>query len=197
MIRLLLATNNKGKIAELRSLLNGLKLVVLTPADFGLKVRVKERGANYLENAVLKAAIFAQTSQTWSLADDSGLEVDALGGAPGLISARYAPGPEATDKDRRRYLVKQLEDYPRPWKASFHSVIAMVGPEGSPIVTRGICQGEIIPEGRGRGGFGYDRIFLLDGTEQTMAELNPEEKNKLSHRAQAVNKLIPVLEGLF
>lgn len=196
MIKLLLATNNQGKLAELRSLLGGLDLVLLSPADLGLKVQVKERGANYLENAVLKAAIFAQASRIWTLADDSGLEVEALDGAPGLYSARYAPGPAATDQDRRRLLVKNLENYPRPWKAAFHSVVALVGPEGSPIVTRGTCPGEIIPEGRGLGGFGYDRIFQLEGSELTMAELSLEKKNSLSHRGKAVGKMIRALQGL-
>jgi XTP/dITP diphosphohydrolase len=197
MIKLLLATNNQGKLDELRSLLDGLDLELLSPDDLNIDVQVKERGTNYLENAVLKAAIFAQASNTWTLADDSGLEVEALDGAPGLFSARYAPQPGATDKDRRRYLVQQLEGSPQPWIAAFHSVVALVGPEGSPIVTRGICQGEIIPEGRGLGGFGYDRIFLLEGSQQTMAELTADEKNSLSHRAKAVKKMIPVLKGLF
>ena len=197
MIKLLLATNNQGKLAELRSLLDGLDFVLLSPADLGLNVQVQERGTNYLENAVLKAAIFAQASKTWTLADDSGLEVEALDGAPGLFSARYAPQPGATDKDRRRFLVKNLEKYPHPWKSSFQSVVALVGPEGSPIVTRGICQGEIIPEGRGVGGFGYDRIFQLEDSGLTMAELTADQKNILSHRALAVGKLIPVLQGLF
>ncbi len=151
MIKLLLATNNQGKLAELRSLLDGLDLVLLSPADLGLNVQVQERGINYLENSVLKAAIFAQASKIWALADDSGLEVEALDGAPGIFSARYAPQPGATDKDRRRFLVQNLEKYPRPWKASFQSVVTLVGPEGSPIVTRGTCQGEIIPAGRGDG----------------------------------------------
>jgi XTP/dITP diphosphohydrolase len=197
MIKLLLATNNQGKLAELRSLLDGLNLTLLSPDDLGIKVQVQERGTNYLENAVLKAAIFSQASKTWSLADDTGLEVEALEGAPGLYSARYATQPGATDQDRRRLLVKQLEKFPRPWKAAFHSVVAMVGPEGSPIVTRGICRGEIIPDGRGEGGFGYDRIFQLEESGKTMAELTPEEKNALSHRGQAVSKIIPVLQALF
>lgn len=197
MINLLLATNNQGKLAELRSLLNGLNINLLSPSDLDIDAQVKERGTNYLENAVLKAAIFAQASQTWTLADDSGLEVEVLDGAPGVYSARYAPQPGANDKDRRRFLVQNLEKHPRPWKAAFHSVVALVGPEGSPIVTRGICQGEIIPEGRGLGGFGYDRIFQLEGSDQTMAELSPEQKNSLSHRAKAIGKLIPVLQALF
>lgn len=197
MIKLLLATNNQGKLAELRSLLSGLELTLLSPADLGLELKVKERGMNYLENAVLKAAIFADAAQLWTLADDSGLEVDVLGGAPGLHSARYSPQPNATDKDRRLFLVENLKEHPRPWKAAFHSVIALVGPEGSPIVTRGICPGDIIPEDRGHGGFGYDKIFRLAANGLTMAELTPEKKNQISHRAQAANKLVPILETLF
>lgn len=197
MIKLLLATNNQGKLAELRSLLSGLDLELLSPADLGLELQVKERGLNYLENAVLKAAIFADAAQLWTLADDSGLEVDVLDGAPGLLSARYSPQPNASDKDRRLYLIKNLKGFPRPWKATFHSVIALVGPEGSPIVTRGTCLGDIIPEDRGHGGFGYDKIFRLAANGLTMAELTPAKKNQISHRAQAVAKLIPILETLF
>jgi XTP/dITP diphosphohydrolase len=197
MIKLLLATNNQGKLAELRSLLSGLELELLSPADLGLELNVKERGMNYLENAVLKAAIFADAAQLWTLADDSGLEVDVLDGAPGLYSARYSPQPDASDKDRRLFLVQNLKAYTRPWKAAFHSVIALVGPEGSPIVTRGICPGDIIPEDRGHGGFGYDKIFRLAANGLTMAELTPEKKNQISHRAQAVSKLVPILETLF
>jgi XTP/dITP diphosphohydrolase len=197
MIKLLLATNNQGKLAELRSLLSGLDLELLSPADLGLEIQVKERGLNYLENAVLKAAIFADAAQLWTLADDSGLEVDVLDGAPGLHSARYAPQPNASDKDRRLFLVQNLKEFTRPWKATFHSVIALVGPEGSPIITRGVCPGDIIPEDRGHGGFGYDKIFRLAANGLTMAELTPEVKNQLSHRAQAAAKLIPILETLF
>ena len=197
MIKLLLATNNQGKLAELRSLLSGLNIELLSPKDLDLDIQVQERGLNYLENAVLKAAIFADAAKIWTLADDTGLEVDALGGAPGLFSARYAPEPNATDKDRRRYLVHNLEGTPHPWKASFQCVVALVGPEGSPIVTSGSCPGDIVPEGRGHGGFGYDRIFRLEGSGLTMAELTTDKKNELSHRALAVKKLIPILESLF
>ena len=197
MIKLLLATNNQGKLAELRSLLSGLELELLTPADLDLNLQVEERGLNYLENAVLKAAIFADAAQMWTLADDSGLEVDLLDGAPGLHSARYVPEPDATDKDRRQYLIQNLKEFPRPWKATFQCVIALVGPEGSPIVTRGTCPGDIIPEDRGHGGFGYDKIFRLEATGLTMAELIPENKNQVSHRAQAALKLVPILETLF
>ena len=197
MIKLLLATNNQGKLAELQTLLNGLDLELLSPADLGLELQVEERGLNYLENAVLKAAIFADAAQMWTLADDSGLEVDVLDGAPGLYSARYAPQSGASDSDRRRYLIEQLKEFPRPWKATFQCVIALVGPEGSPIVTRGACPGDIILEDRGHGGFGYDKIFRLAANGLTMAELTPEKKNQLSHRAQATAKLIPIIETLF
>lgn len=197
MIKLLLATNNNGKLDELRSLLSGLDLELLSPADLGLDLQVQERGLNYLENAVLKAAIFADAAQLWTLADDTGLEVEALEGAPGLHSARYSPQPGASDKDRRMYLIENLKDHPRPWKAAFHCVIALVGPEGSPIVTRGVCPGDIIPQDRGHGGFGYDKIFRLEDSGLTMAELTPDQKNQVSHRALAVGKLIPILESLF
>ena len=197
MIKLLLATNNQGKLAELRVLLSGLNIELLSPKDLNLDIQVQERGLNYLENAVLKAAIFADATKIWTLADDSGLEVESLDGAPGLFSARYSPEPNATDKDRRRYLVQNLEGTPQPWKASFQCVVALVGPEGSPIVTKGTCPGLIIPKGRGQGGFGYDRIFRLEETGLTMAELTTEQKNELSHRALAVKKLIPILESLF
>ncbi len=197
MNKLLLATNNRGKLAELQSLLSGLNIELLSPEDLDLEIDVQERGLNYLENAVLKAAVFADSAKIWTLADDSGLEVEALNRAPGLYSARYAPKPNATDKDRRRFLVQKLEGTPQPWKASFQSVVALVGPEGSPIITTGTCPGSIIPEGRGHGGFGYDRIFLLEETGLTMAELTTEQKNELSHRAMAVKKLVPILESLF
>ncbi len=197
MIKLLLATNNQGKLAEFQSLLSGLNLELLSPKDLDLDIQVRERGLTYMENAVLKAAIFADSAKIWTLADDSGLKVDALGGAPGLFSARYAPEPNATDKDRRRYLVQNLEGTPQPWKASFECVVALVGPEGSPIVTSGSCPGDIIPEGRFLGGFGYEWIFSVEGSGLTMAELTTDQKNEISHRALAVKKLIPILESLF
>jgi len=193
MIKLLLATNNPGKLTELRSLLTGLDLELVTPADLGLILQVKESGETYRENAVLKASGFARTSNLWSLADDTGLEVKALDGAPGLFSARYAPQPGATDQDRRQYLLQNLEEKPRPWKAAFRCVVALSSPEGSIITQQGRCPGEIIPEERGEGGFGYDPVFLLEDLRLTMAELTMADKNTISHRAQAVQKIVPAL----
>ena len=196
MIKLLLATNNQGKLEELRSLLNGLDLKLVTPADLGLNLQVKETGESYRENAILKAAGFAKATNLWSLADDTGLEVEALDGAPGLYSARYAPQPDATDKDRRLVLLQNLEEKSQPWKAVFRCVVALCGPDGSIITKDGACPGEIIPEERGEGGFGYDPIFLLEVLRLTMAELSLVDKSALSHRSRAVWKILPVLKEL-
>ncbi|MCK4488744.1 MAG: RdgB/HAM1 family non-canonical purine NTP pyrophosphatase [Anaerolineales bacterium] len=196
MIKLLLATNNQGKLAELRSLLDGLDIELVTPADLGLNLQIEETGESYRENAILKAAGFAKASNLWSLADDTGLEVEALDGAPGLHSARYAPQPDATDRDRRLVLLRNLEEKPRPWKAVFRCVVALCGPDGSIITQEGTCPGEIIPDERGEGGFGYDSIFLLEVLQLTMAELSLVDKNNLSHRSRAVWKIIPDLDEL-
>ncbi len=196
MIKLLLATTNQGKLAELRSLLRELDLELVTPADLGLNLQIEETGESYQENAILKAAGFAKASNLWSLADDTGLEVEALDGAPGLYSARYAPQPGATDKDRRLVLLQNLEEKPRPWNAVFRCVVALCGPDGSIITQDGTCPGEIIPDERGEGGFGYDPIFLLEVLQVTMAELSLVDKNNLSHRSRAVWKMVPALTEL-
>jgi XTP/dITP diphosphohydrolase len=197
MNKLLIATNNKGKVLELQGLLKDMGLELVTPADINLNLEVEEDGADYKENATKKALAFAQTSGLVSLADDSGLEVDALGGAPGLYSARYHPKPGANDADRRAYMLENLRNKPRPWTAHFHATIAIAVPGGDVHIVEGNCYGEIIPEERGTGGFGYDPIFLFPKLNKTMAELEMEEKNRLSHRARAVMNAIPVLQKLF
>ncbi|HXQ38817.1 MAG TPA: RdgB/HAM1 family non-canonical purine NTP pyrophosphatase [Anaerolineales bacterium] len=193
MKQLLIATNNKGKIKELQDLLKDTGIELVTPSQVDLKLDVIEDGKTYAENSTKKAIAFAETSHLVSLADDSGLEVDALSGAPGLYSARYSPKPNATDKDRRLYLLKNLKVKPRPWTARFRATIAIAIPNGEIHLAEGICEGEIIPEERGTGGFGYDPIFLLQTLGKTMAELSMDEKNRLSHRARAVMKAKPVL----
>lgn len=193
MKQLLIATNNKGKIRELQDLLKDTDIELVTPSQIDLKLDVIEDGKTYAENSTKKAIAFAETSHLVSLADDSGLEVDALSGAPGLYSARYSPKPNATDKDRRLYLLKNLKVKPRPWTARFRATIAIAIPNGEIHLAEGICEGEIIPEERGTGGFGYDPIFLLQTLGKTMAELSMDEKNRLSHRAKAVMKAKPVL----
>ena len=194
---LLIATNNKGKVTELQELLKDTGIELVTPAQIDLQLDVVEDGNTYAENATKKAIAFANASGMTSLADDSGLEVDALDGAPGLYSARYSPKPNATDADRRAYLLQNLQDKPRPWMARFHATIAIATPNGDVHLTEGICEGEIIPEERGAGGFGYDPIFLLLGLGKTMAELSMDEKNRLSHRAKAVMKAKAILKQIF
>jgi len=197
MKKLLIATNNKGKLLEFQDLLKDTGIELITPADIGLDIDVEEDGATYTENAVKKAVAFAQASGLISLADDSGLEVDALEGAPGLYSARYHPRPGANDADRRAYMLENLKDKPRPWTAHFHATIAIATSEKNVEVVEGDCYGEIIPQERGTGGFGYDPIFLFPELNKTMAELEMEEKNRLSHRAKAVMNAIPVLRKIF
>ena len=197
--RLLIATNNNGKIKELHELLDELDIELVRPSQIQLDLDVLEDGHTYAENATKKAIAFAQASGLISLADDSGLEVEALDGAPGLYSARYGSlnGEKLSDKDRRDYLVKNLQGKPHPWTARFRATIAVAIPNGEIHLTEGVCEGEIISEERGTGGFGYDPIFLLKGLGKTMAELSMEEKNRLSHRARAVMKAKPILESLF
>lgn len=186
MSKLLIATSNRGKLEEIQALFAGLPVTLVTPADLGLKLHVEENGATYAENAALKALAYAQASGLPTLADDSGLEVEALEGAPGLYSARYMPKKGATDADRRAYLLANLQGLPRPWVARFICVVALTQPGGDPVFYEGICPGEIIPEERGTNGFGYDPIFHVENTGLTMAELPMAEKNTLSHRARAV-----------
>lgn len=197
MNRLLIATNNKGKITEFQDLLKDSGIEFVTPSQIGLELEVEEDGTDYAENAGKKAIAFAQASGLISLADDSGLEVEALGGAPGLYSARYSPKPGAKDKDRREFLLGNLKDKPRPWKAHFHATLAIASPSGEIQFAEGNCFGEIIPEERGTGGFGYDPIFLLTELGKTMAELEMGEKNRLSHRARGVMNAMPILRNFF
>lgn len=194
--KVLLATTNKGKIKEFMALLNHLQAEILTPQDLGINMEVDETGETYAANAALKAEAFCLRAGLPALADDSGLEVDALNGAPGIRSARYAPTPGATDADRRRYLIENLKSYPRPWNARFRCVIAIATPDCALQFTEGTCDGEIIPEERGQGGFGYDPVFLIAGGAQTMAELNSEDKNQISHRARATQAALPILKKI-
>ncbi|OQY82651.1 MAG: non-canonical purine NTP pyrophosphatase, RdgB/HAM1 family [Anaerolineae bacterium UTCFX3] len=195
-MKLLLATNNKGKLRELQAILADLPLEILAPADIGLTLEVDEDGLTYAENAAKKALAFQRASGLVCLADDSGLEVDALGGAPGLRSARYSSKPGATDRDRRMTLLQNLADKPRPWTARFRATMAVAGPDGSVEIAEGICEGEISPEERGSGGFGYDPVFFIPEFGRTMAELPEETKNRLSHRARAAQAARPILARL-
>jgi XTP/dITP diphosphohydrolase len=196
MSKLCLASYNQGKIKEFKALLNNLNLELLTPVELDLNLDVPEVGSTYAENAAIKAKAFAQRTGMLTLADDSGLEVEVLGNAPGLFSARFDPKPGASDADRRKYLLEQLKIFPQPWKARFHCSVAVAEPGGNLYLTDGNCEGEIEELERGKHGFGYDPLFFIPALGKTMAELNMEEKNQISHRAMAVRKAIPIILGL-
>jgi XTP/dITP diphosphohydrolase len=194
---LLIASNNKGKTDEIKALLSDLSINLLTPADLGIALDVAEDGKTYAENASKKAAAFAHASGMIALGDDSGLEVDALGGQPGLHSHRFSSIPNASDGDRRKYLLERLGRHARPWAARFRATVAIVLPTGESYLATGQCEGEIIPDERGANGFGYDPIFFIPELGHTMAELEMKEKNRLSHRARAIQNAIPILNKVF
>ncbi|MGD9091653.1 MAG: RdgB/HAM1 family non-canonical purine NTP pyrophosphatase [Anaerolineales bacterium] len=196
MSLILLASSNPGKLHEIQAIMSGTDWKLVTPDQMGLDIEVEESGITYAENAALKARAYAEVSQILTLADDSGLEVDVLGGLPGIKSARFSAKEGATDADRRDYLLARLHDYQRPWLAKFHCTVALARPVGKMYFSSGDCWGEIIPEERGEGGFGYDPIFLIPELGRTMAELTMEEKNQLSHRARAIKAAFPILTNL-
>jgi XTP/dITP diphosphohydrolase len=194
--RLLLATGNKAKIGEYQALLGHLPFQVRIPREEGLDIEVEETGSTMQENVSLKALAYAKASGLVSLADDSGLEVDALGGEPGVMSARYA-GEGASDRERIDFLLAKLEGV--PWegrKARFRCVIGVATPEGWIELREGTCRGIITFEPRGEQGFGYDPVFYLPRLARCMAELTLEEKNRVSHRARAAHKAEAILRRL-
>jgi XTP/dITP diphosphohydrolase len=197
LIKLLVATNNRGKVREYEELLADLPVEITFPLQEGLVLEVDESGKTFEENARIKAVAYARESGLLTLADDSGLEVDALAGAPGVHSARYA-GPGASDADRTRKLLAALAGVPAGQRsARFRCVVALAQPGGAVQTAGGTCEGEIAFGPRGKHGFGYDPVFIVAGRGgQTMAELPPEEKNRISHRARAVAAIRPVLIGL-
>jgi XTP/dITP diphosphohydrolase len=199
MRKLLIATNNPGKRREYEELLAdaALPLQLTFPAEEGIDLDVAESGETFAENAALKARAYAAASGLPTLADDSGLEVDALDGAPGIRSARYA-GPGASDADRYRKLLSALENVPPDDRAArFRCVVAVALPGGRLETAEGRCEGHVGYEPRGEHGFGYDPIFVVAGTGgKTMAELPPEVKNKISHRARAFQAAVPILKRI-
>jgi XTP/dITP diphosphohydrolase len=179
--RLVIASGNAGKLREYRELLadTGFELVAFDS-------EVDEVGETYVENASLKAETVCRRSELPALGDDSGVEVEALGGFPGLHSARLA----STQVERTAELLNRLEGKPRPWNARFVCVVALAAPSQPTQFFEGECRGEIVPEWRGQAGFGYDPIFLVPGTGKTFGEMAPEEKRLYSHRARAVQALL-------
>ena len=194
--QLLLATNNQAKVREYQSLLRDLPYQLVTLAEQGITTAVSEDGETLEENASIKAKAFAAESQLLALADDSGLEVDALGGEPGPLSARYA-GEGASDIERIDYLLARLKDVPGEERtARFRCVIAIATPDGKVELCSGECRGLITLEPRGDHGFGYDPVFYLPELGKTMAELPLPLKNRVSHRGQAARNARQVLERL-
>ena len=186
--KLLLATNNTGKVKEFRNLLAGIPFELVTPKEIGIVMDVDETGATYRENARLKACALATQSGLLTLADDSGIEIDALNGAPGVMSARYA-GENASDAERVNFLLSKLKDVPQEKRtARFYCVIAIAHPDGKVEYCDGECKGTIAFEPSGASGFGYDPVFYLPEFGKAMAELTAEIKNRVSHRARAAQK---------
>jgi len=186
--KLLLATNNQAKVREYKHLLQSLPFELVSLAEQGITTAVSEVGGSLEENARLKATTLAAQSQLMALADDSGLEVDALGGEPGPLSARYA-GEGASDRDRLNYLLARLKGV--PWErrsARFRCVVAIATPDGEVKLCSGECRGVITFEPKGRHGFGYDPVFYLPELGKTMAELPLEIKNQISHRGQVARQ---------
>lgn len=186
--KLLLATNNAGKGKEYRSLLEGIPFDLVTPKELGITMAVEETGTSYKINAQLKACALAAQSGLLTLSDDSGIEVDALHGAPGVISARYA-GENTSDVERVEYLLNKLKGIPQEKRtARFYCVIAVAQPDGKVDFRDGECKGLITLKPCGANGFGYDPVFYLPEFGKTMAELQADVKNKISHRARAAQK---------
>ena len=192
-MKLLIATSNPGKIIEISALLSELPFELVFPSEMGIITTPEETGSTYKKNAVLKARYYYQSSHLPTLADDSGLEVDLLGGQPGLHSARFSPIKNARDADRRKLLLEKLTGKPKPWGAHFKCTVAFINPMREIFTATGQCDGEIIAEERGKNGFGYDPLFLFPQLGKTMAELDLQEKNMISHRALAIKAILPRL----
>jgi len=194
-MKLLIATQNPGKIREFQDLLAPLDTHICFPSDIDLHIEVPEDGDTYADNASQKALAYARASGLLTLADDSGLEVDALGGAPGIHSARYTSGH---DVDRVETLLAHLRDVPLAQRtARFRCVVVIASPDGEIMHSaQGVCEGRITREPVGQGGFGYDPVFFLPEYNCTMAQLSQEKKNRISHRARAIKAALPTLRDL-
>ena len=190
---LLIATNNAHKATEFRRLLAGADADLVTPAEAGLALDVPETGATFAENARIKVRAFRGASGLPSLADDSGIAVDALGGRPGVHSARYG-GDALDDAGRVRLLLSEMDGVPEEERACrFHAVLAFAAPDGSEETAEGVCEGRLALQPSGANGFGYDPVFFLPEFGRTMAELAPEEKDAVSHRGGAARRMLPLL----
>jgi len=191
----ILASNNSGKLKEMREMLSALGCDVISQKEAGLTLEVEETGTTFEENAFLKAEAACKMSGLPAIADDSGLCVDALGGEPGIYSARYA-GEDKSDEDRNLYLLDKMKNE-KNRRARFVSAVAVVFPNGDRISTLGECHGELLYAPRGENGFGYDPLFYMEEYKMTTAEMEPELKNKISHRGRAIALLGEKLKEYF
>lgn len=191
--KILMATHNQGKVKELQVLLENLPVQMLTLQDYPELLEIEEKGTTFKENAIQKAQAAAEFSGLLTLADDSGLEVDALEGQPGVYSARFAGEPCHDQRNNLKLLQLLQTVTPDQRTARFRCVMALVTPQGQIYTTEGRCEGVILQHSRGKGGFGYDPLFYLPEFGKTMAELTLAEKNKVSHRAQALQAMVPYL----
>lgn len=197
MQELLIASSNPGKLHEMRTILQDLPVKLIQPADIRLNLDVIEDGKSYEENARKKARAYCAASGKVTLADDSGLEVDVLGGAPGIHSARFSPKANATDRDRRDYLLEKLRGFEQPWYAHFHCSVVIVTPSGAEYVHGANCYGQIIDHERGSHGFGYDPLFFMPHLGMTTAEMEEDKKNLISHRGLALMAARKSLKQIF
>ena len=194
MHKLIIATKNQGKIKEIREMLNELPFEVVSMTEEGITGDIEENGSTFEENALIKAREVMSASGQIVMADDSGLEVDYLDGAPGIYSARYG-GEGASDEDRYKKILGQLENVPFEKRtARFVCAIAVAFPDKTELVVRGTCEGYITLKPAGSNGFGYDPLFYLPEFDRTMAQISSEEKNKISHRSKALNLILGKLK---
>jgi XTP/dITP diphosphohydrolase len=194
MLEVVLATNNPGKIAEIDEIMSGLAVRLLTKNEVGPWPDIAESGQSYLENALIKAHAVVNATGKAALADDSGIEVDALNGAPGIRSARFA-GPNATDVQNNSTLARLMSEVPAENRsARYRCVAVVVLPEGTEVVAEGTCEGTIATGPAGEGGFGYDPWFIPAGYHLTFGELSAEAKHRISHRGKALRQLVRRLE---
>jgi XTP/dITP diphosphohydrolase len=192
--RLLIASNNRDKVDELRRLLEGSGWEIVAPADLGLRVDVNETGETYADNARLKAAAFMHASGLPALADDSGLEVDALNGEPGAL--HHLHGWDGEDQaDRLRILLEAMEEVPDGQRSGrFRAVIVVTMPDGAELIAEGVLEGEIARVPSGEGGFGYDPVMYVPSLDATVAELSLDAKNAISHRGRAARNMVELLK---
>ena len=194
-MKAVLASKNQHKLAEISKIVAQFGMELVLQSELGLDIDVDETGETFEENSMLKARAVMEASGMPAIADDSGLMVDALDGAPGVYSARYGGSHDRTDEERYRYLLSNLENVPDEKRsAKFVSVITLLYPDGHAIVARGECPGTILHAPRGENGFCYDPVFFVTSEGKSMAELSPERKNEISHRARALQVLAARLE---